>query len=380
MFHILKRILARNVVNARGWKTNRKIIVFESDDWGSIRMPNRKVLNKYINMGYDLKSNPYCYNDTLANSEDLDALFEVLNAYKNKSGHHPKFTFNTVMANPSFDKIRESNFEEYFFEAFPKTLSRYYPKENVFKLWELGIREKFIQPQFHGREHLNVLLWLKMLKEGNQPLTHAFNLEFWGVPKSLYSDGRINIQAAFGSSNNDQFEFYKKNITEGLGLFEDIFGFRSKTFIANNYTYPEALNSVLYNANVVGIQSMRNHKIPHKGGSMTHKKVFTGKQTELGQTYTVRNCMFEPSQMPVSFDNVGNCLKQINNSFFWKCPAIITSHRLNYIGSINQKNRTYNLELLRTLLNRILKEWPDVEFLSSDELIENINKDNARAN
>ena len=39
----LKRRLAKNYVNALGWNSNRKIVVIESDDWGSIRMPSRKI-------------------------------------------------------------------------------------------------------------------------------------------------------------------------------------------------------------------------------------------------------------------------------------------------------------------------------------------------
>ena len=30
--------IKQNVVNIPGWSTSRKIVVFESDDWGSIRV------------------------------------------------------------------------------------------------------------------------------------------------------------------------------------------------------------------------------------------------------------------------------------------------------------------------------------------------------
>ena len=33
--------LKNNLVNYNGWQTNRKIIVFESDDWGAIRTPSK---------------------------------------------------------------------------------------------------------------------------------------------------------------------------------------------------------------------------------------------------------------------------------------------------------------------------------------------------
>ena len=268
---------------------------------------------------------------------------------------------------------KNSNYTEYFYEPFPETLKRYYPNENVLELWKQGIKEKLILPQFHGREHVNVHRWLNYLKDGNKSLLDAFGLGFWGIPKNIYGSNNVSIQASFGSYSLQELEFYKYNIREGLQLFEDVFDFKSKTFIANNYTYPQELNSVLSEAGVVGIQGIRKQKIPKKNGTIALKEIYTGKINSWKQIYTVRNAIFEPSQMPKTIDNVGNCLKEINNSFFWKKPAIISSHRLNYIGSINLDNRTRNLDMLNDLLNQIIKRWPDVEFLSSDELIEVMN-------
>ena len=39
----------KNVLrNSLGWRTKRKIIVFESDDWGSFRFKNEKIRNKFL--------------------------------------------------------------------------------------------------------------------------------------------------------------------------------------------------------------------------------------------------------------------------------------------------------------------------------------------
>lgn len=371
--HGIKSLIGRNLTNAQGAGVNRKIVVFESDDWGSIRMPHSDIYQRYKELGFDLDSCPYSQYDTLASAEDLDALFETLNGYKDIHGNHPKFTFNTVMANPLFEKIRASEYTEYFYEPFPETLGRYYPNEKVFDLWKQGIEEKLIQPQFHGREHVNVLSWLSLLRVGNEPLLKAFELGFWGIPKSFYGSDRINIQAAFGGVSLQDLEFSANNLREGLQLFEELFGFKSKTFIPNNYTFPEELQSVLLNAGVVGIQGMKKQKIPQQNGGIVTRNIYTGKRNQWQQIYTVRNAIFEPSQMPENFNNIEHCLNEINNSFFWKKPAIITSHRLNYIGTLNKENRTRNLKMLGILFDNILKRWPDVEFLSSDELIEIIN-------
>ncbi len=47
----VKTFLAKNYVNFRGWKTKRKIVVIESDDWGSIRMNNKDSI-LYFDLHY----------------------------------------------------------------------------------------------------------------------------------------------------------------------------------------------------------------------------------------------------------------------------------------------------------------------------------------
>lgn len=43
MFDLLKDTAKRHFLNLPGWHTRRKIVVIESDDWGSIRMPSKEV-------------------------------------------------------------------------------------------------------------------------------------------------------------------------------------------------------------------------------------------------------------------------------------------------------------------------------------------------
>src|SRR5690606_22010632 len=94
---------------------------------------------------------------------------------------------------------------------------------------------------------------------------------------------------------------------------------------------------------------------------------FQGQQNDLGQYYLVRNARFEPSSNP-NKDWINSCLKEIETAFFWKKPAIIETHRVNFIGFLNPKNRDGNLKLFNQLLKEIIKRWPDVEFKASDEL------------
>ena len=80
-----------------------------------------------------------------------------------------------------------------------------------------------------------------------------------------------------------------------------------------------------------------------------------------------RNCHFEPSD-PLHTDWVSSCLLEIENAFSWRKPAVISSHRVNFVGFINQDNADFGLKELNRLLSSITSKWPDIEFMTSTEL------------
>lgn len=98
------RKIGKGILNLANWHTDRKIIVIDSDDWGSIRMPSREVYQKLLNKGYAVDRDAYNKYDSLASEADLSNLFDVLSRYKDKNGNSPVITANAVMANPDFKK------------------------------------------------------------------------------------------------------------------------------------------------------------------------------------------------------------------------------------------------------------------------------------
>lgn len=353
-------------MNARGWRTNRKIVVFESDDWGGIRMPSKEVFEKLQKKGIRVDKCPYMRNDSLATPDDLDLLFQTLKDIKDHQGNHPIFTFNTVVANPTFDKIKESDFTSYFYEPFTETLKKDKATLDSFKLWQQGMNEKLICPEFHGREHLNISNWLKALKENHPIFLEAFKYNCWGIGPAISKDVPFNIQASFDCKDEVELKNQKQILKEGLDLFKNIFGNQATSFIPNNYVFSGKLDSTLEDNGIKYIQGNHYQLHPNfKNGKKDKKIRYLGMKSGDNLIHLVRNCFFEPFENPFSLDN---CLKQINNAFFWKKPAIIATHRANYIGSINEKNRNNNVRALNQLLNTILKKWPDTIFLSSREL------------
>lgn len=368
MINNLKSIVSHNVSNALGWRTNRKIVVIESDDWGSVRMPNKKTYNKLLNKGVRIDLCPYNKYDTLANIEDFEALFNLLNKHSDYKGNHPVITVNTNVANPNFEQIREENFTEYYFESFLDTLKRYYPNQNVFGMWQEGIDKKFIYPQLHGREHLNPIIWLNLIKEGSVCLKEAFDLELFGLSFATTKEIKIPFLASLIYKTEEEKRSVEKSVIESADIFEKIFKFRSLSFIAPLYTWNSELESVFNESGIRYIQAANRHKT-YDFSAKKFKRIYhiTGNQNKFGQIYMHRNCTFEPAVFK-NKDNVSDCLKQIENSFFWKKPAVISMHRLNFIGGLEERNRIENFKMFDNLLNRIKQKWKDVEFLHSSEL------------
>jgi hypothetical protein len=361
--------LSRNFRNLAGWHTNRKIVVFESDDWGSIRMPSMDSFTRLKKLGVDLESCDYAiwnHNDTLASRKDLELLFEVLTSHKDMNGNPCVFTALSVVANPDFTKIRNNGFLEYYYEPFTETLKKYYPNENVFGLWKEGFEKKVFVPQFHGREHLNVTAWMKDLRTGQKSATLAFDEGLWAYVPDSAGEFNVKNQAAFQLTDGSDLSEHKKILIEGLDLFHSLFGYHARYFVPPNGVINNTLNHVLAKN---GIEIRSASRIQHEsiGPGRTKKVIhWLGQKDESGIRYIIRNCFFEPCD-PCK-DWVDSCLADIYMAFRWNKPAIISSHRASYIGSHNPENRDNSLLQLQTLLKTIRKKWPEIEFMSTDVL------------
>lgn len=377
MLDLLNSGIKQHVTNALGSKTSRKIVVIESDDWGSVRMPSRKVYEILAKRELAV-DDPYNRYDSLATEQDLSELFEVLGSFSDRTGKHPVVTANCLVANPDFDRIRGESFEHYFFEPFTETLQKYTGCERSFELWEEGIRQGIFRPQYHGREHLNVPAWMTALQRKDRDVLLGFEFGFWGHSIREKSARRSHYLASYDFNSPEELSYVRGAAAEGMELFARIVGYRSRTFIAPNFVWTSEIEKTLFDCGATLVQSQRNQLIPvlHSPGYQT-KFHYTGQNNSLGQRYVVRNCYFEPSSDP-NKDWVDSCLKDINRAFFWKTPAIISAHRVNFIGAIVPENREMNLVLLKRLLNGILNKWPDVEFMATDQLDDLLDSDNKK--
>ena len=372
----IKGRIIKNLSNIPGYRTNRHLVILESDDWGSIRMPSRETFNILLREGIDWHSDGgyrFNRNDSLATTEDLASLFEVLSSVVDSTGRPVVLTPVSLTANPDFIKIRNSDFTEYYYEPFTATLQKYKGCEDSFKLWLEGIEKRLFVPQFHGREHLNVTVWMNALKGKHERLRKAFKYGMWGISTAGDPEIGVELQAAFDFVNNDDLNYQKEVIVTGLRLFKMLFGYPAVYFVPPNGPFSSTLEVTCADEGIKYLSASKIQTEPLGQGRTTKKLHWLGQTNRAGLIYLSRNCYFEPG-LPEQ-DWVDSCLYDISVAFRWHKPAVISSHRVNYVGALDRKNRDIGLEQLSSLLNQIMIKWPDAEFITSAELGEIINSD-----
>ncbi len=241
----LVKTITRNIVNIPGWSTRRKIIVFESDDWGSIRMSSKQDRNTLIKKGFSFEKQSFNMFDALESNDDLTALYDVLRKHRDATGRHPVFTAVSIVANPDFDKIKEDKFQKYHYEPFTETLKRYPNHDIVIDLYNQGIEERLFYPVFHGREHLNVQRWLRALQNGNKSILTTFEHQVTAIHIGPNNEFLGDFQAAFDLDTPKDVSYMKTVLVEGLDLFESLWGYKSSYCVATNGPFNNLLEPVL---------------------------------------------------------------------------------------------------------------------------------------
>lgn len=355
--------------NIRGRRTGQRIVVFESDDWGAIRMPGRAAFEALSNSRNGIELSRYDAVDCLENEGDLGALSAVLSSVADAEGRPARFTANMVMGNPDFDAIRDGQFERFVHEPFHVSYERYHGKD-LRPVWRELASAGLVRHQFHAREHLNAPFWLADLLAGNPATLEAFDQRFYGLKCRTGREGRRDYLAAYDPATAGQIPDYRAILEDGLSMYEETFGEPSLTMVPCNYVWPEEFDEILVWR---GIRCLQGSSVEFRvcpGAESTYTETVRrhfGTRRRSGLHDLVRNVTFEPYRSE-AIDHVHRALRQVRTAFLWNKPAVISTHRINYVGGMRPDLRDRHLKALRRLLESITKQWPDAVFRSSDEL------------
>lgn len=369
----LKSKIQVNLSNIPGWRTRRKIVVIESDDWGSIRMSSKKAFDALLKAGIPVDKSHYNLYDSLESNSDLEMLMRTLEKFKDSTGRPPVITGVNIVGNPDFEKIVANGFIKYEFEPVTETFKRYPEHNRVYDLWKEGINKRLLVPIFHGREHLNVQRWMRALQASDKSTRLAFEHGITGIPRTgIYDEKVPDFQAAFDLDTLGDLPYLREVLQTGLDWFEKLYSYRSSYFVPTNGPFNNSLEEELNRLGVKYINTAKIQREPLGDGKYKTNVRFLGQKNKWGQRYITRNCFFEPSssgyERPADTDWIDNCLREMEIAFRWQKPSVISTHRVNYIGFLHPENREQSLKQLEKLLSTMMQRWPEIEFMTSMEV------------
>jgi hypothetical protein len=209
-----------------------------------------------------------------------------------------------------------------------------------------------------------------MLREGNKDLQYAFNNGFVSLELDNMNSGASGFRAEFFFDSGKQLPFLEKSIKSGIDLFHKEFGYVPRVFVPSNAIFHPRLEPSLAAGGVKYLNVWHMAPVPDAKGGLRTKYYRNGKRSSTGLTYYVRNCAFEPSE--ADYKGVESTLRQIQAAFRWGKPAIISTHRVNFVGGIDPGNRAKGLSELSELLKAIIRRWPETEFKSSADMFKTL--------
>ena len=373
----MRQTLLNNLKNIGGWQTNKKLLAFAVDDYGNVRLHSKTAREQLDRAGLQADSRFDRY-DTLETREDLERLYEALDSVKDHNGNPAVFTPYALPCNINFEQLQMDGYQGYHYEPLPDTyekLSGQQPEAyaGAWLLWQEGIAKGLLRPQFHGREHLNLKIFEEKLQRRDQDIMCALkNRSYTSIQQKNYPS--IGWTAAFSFAQTEELERFPRILKSGLDAFESVFGYRATAFTPPAQQFHPSLYPVLWKNGIQAIDRPLMYK-QHLGNGK-YKRVFSRMRCDKksSKATIVRNVVFEPTE-DRGVDWVAFTLKQIEAAFRWRKPAIISSHRVNFCGHIDPENRKRGLEALQGLLQKIVKRWPDVEFISVGDLVKIMQKE-----
>lgn len=345
-------------VNWRAFPT----LVIESDDWGACEYAPTREIWETMKASIPADSFPSIGNSKLESAEEINALCSLLERFPGSDGIPATLTAFICLANPDYQKIRESNFEHYFDIPIDQGFPPAWGGENVMKTWLEWIARGIVSPEFHTRlHHTHPTRWLSLLRE-NSPEGEEARRRF---DQEIYWRGKHDPEYA------DMSPFMMNEwFVPALKTFQRLFGSLPNAAITSDAT---PLTEIIWAAN--GIQSfcLRNFSIPGGEPIVYHTKPWNNQDpsTPMGawnpqtdMVYLNRNIFFEPAFDPdYSFEKT---IEHIHAVWERNEPAVVSSHRLNYAN--------WNSEIAErgfTELERLLKEvsrTKNVRFFSTREI------------
>lgn len=353
--NVLETVRGRMMTS--GFRFGRPLVLLQSDDWGRVGVRDQEGVEHLRAAGLNLGDRPYDLY-SLETAEDVGAVAEMLESLRDSAGEPAKLEMNFLVANVDFHASAATGFRAIVLKPLVEGLPNNWRRNGLFEAYRSGIDKGIFSPALHGATHFcqqAVIAslaqndqrgeLLRMLWKSETPYIH------WRMPWVGYEywDPSREPARRFISS-----EEQARWIAFAADSFHRFFG-----------DCPISACAPGYRANNVTWRAWRTHgvRIAQNGPGTMHAPHFDGK----GLLHTYRSLDFEPALNPELRSD--NCLATARSCFAAGLPFIISVHSINFHSTL-ASFRQRTVPLLSKFLRALKKNFPDLLYLSSKQLLE----------
>jgi hypothetical protein len=341
----LQRVYGR-LVSKQGKKTNAKIVIIESDDWGMQRAMDEEALT-HVEKKYGAANFTRWTTDALETTEDIDLLCNLLADYAQSFQSQPVITANFITHNIDYASTDTCQF---------KSIATHHTQ--LKSKYQSAITNGHLYAELHGYSHFQHNQLLHYFASANGKADFANRFFF---AKTTIKNQLLFLRGEFAKTNS----FAKENLLQAVQVFKNVFGYSPKTLIAPNFIFDEIFFDTIKNQSIHTLQSA-NRCVNAKDAKLI---VAPFGFTE-NLFFSARNCRLDPHPNYNFFAD--QCIAAIEKCFAAHVPAVIDCHRVNFSGRFTPAYRNTSINELKKVLDHLAAKHPDTLFLNSAQLKEQL--------
>ncbi|MHC4872213.1 MAG: hypothetical protein ACYTFY_10245 [Planctomycetota bacterium] len=335
-----------------------RVVVFESDDWGACEIAADKEMSeslKEIWQQYGVEG--VNTDNTLESADDLERLYSFLERFTGSDNQPVVFTNFMCMANPDFKAVKENKYGEYLDIGIDEGLPSRWQRKGLIDAWRDGVSRGVVSPEFHANlHHTSPVSLMSLLNEK----TSAGDMTRKLFAEEAYYSG-VHLPEYDGMNVREQMAW----VVAGVRRFENLFGYTPAAAVTSDaFPITETVWS-LCGLRTVCLKNSRNNNgevVVYHTKPWNNQDIYVplGAYCKTNDVvYMTRNAFLE-GQPPQQV------LKAIKNTWTLNEPAIVSTHRKQYV-SLNKDNTDKGYANLETLLTDLSAE-DGIRYLSTAEV------------
>jgi hypothetical protein len=333
---------------AANWSAH-KVVCFESDDWGCCAWaPDEYALQRVSALrevrAYWQSRRLWPWIDgSLETPDDVRCLCDFLERFTGGDGRPAVFTPCYIVGNPDFERIAADNLGAYYDITIDQGVPSRWERGDFVGAAREGYERRVWRPEYHARlHHTQPHLWLQAVRDGN-PEAGA-----------LFEEQMFQCSERVGEYEEMDEATQREWVGGGIEAFERAFGCRPYCGINGDAT--EVTEGIWQE---MGIKARLNRWQHRMGQRSPHGDA----------VYLRRNARLEPLGLDDEYAQSGftRCWWEVRRAWEACEPAVISTHRKNYVSFVAEQQRQGYMQL-EQLLVAIAESAPDTAYLTSTEI------------